>query len=146
TLVATTTTASGGEYYFNQANVTQNGANGILPGVCGAGGAPAYEVQIPNISGSSKQPALLGLSPTLLEATSGNNSDLRDSNGIISTPVVDPVASAAIACAALAGPGDNDHSVDFGFSPAPLVADDQTLSVDEDNPITITLSASDEDD
>lgn len=141
-LVGTTTTAGDGTYLFNAANVTLNGAAGIAPGLCGAGGAPVYSVRVPNSGGANQQPALAGLSLSLVgqDTTAGGN--LRDSDGQLSGNS----ATAPIACASLATPGADDHTVDFGFHPPlPPSALPQSLTTAEDTPLAITLAGRDPD-
>ena len=147
TLVGTTTTAGDGTYLFNAANVTLNGAAGIEPAVCGAGGAAVYTVRVPNIAGANQQRALAGLylSGSLQDASSGGS--LRDSNGQSSNQGAGvPAAVAPLACSSLAVPGADDHTIDFGFHPPlPPTAVPQTLATDEDTPLAITLTGTDPD-
>ncbi len=113
-LVGTTTTANGGQYLFNDSNVNLNGAGGIVAGLCGPNGAAVYEVRIPNVTGGTQQPPLAGL--TLTQGNNGGvtNGDLRDSNGTL----VGTGAVYAIPCSDLSAPGFNNHTYDFGFTPA----------------------------
>ena len=147
TLVGTTTTAGDGTYLFNAANVTRNGAAGIVPGLCGAGGAPVYTVRVPHIAGASSQAPLAGLYLTgALQDGSGGGS-LRDSNGQPSaTGTGAPAAVAPVACSALAVPGADDHTIDFGFGPPLPVAVPQNPATDEDTPVAITLAGTDPND
>ena len=142
TLVGTTTTAGDGTYLFNAANVTRNGAAGIDPGLCSAGGAPVYTVRVPNIAGANPQAPLAGLYLTgaLQDATRGGS--LRDSNGQPSAQGAGATAALApVACASLAVPGADDHTIDFGFRPLlPLAAVPQALATDEDTPLAVTLA------
>ena len=73
--VGETTTASDGSYYFNNSNVTLNGAAGIVPGTGSAGSNSAYEIRI-----ASNQAALAGFAATLSNASA----DQRDSDGTLS--------------------------------------------------------------
>ncbi|MFN8492179.1 MAG: SdrD B-like domain-containing protein [Caldilineaceae bacterium] len=113
-LVGTTTTANGGQYYFNNANVTLNGAFGIVPGTGAAGGASEYEVRIPNATGASQQASLAGLNLTQALADPSAAGFLRDDNGILNGVN----ATYAIPYVDLAAVGDNNHSYDFGFTAA----------------------------
>jgi uncharacterized repeat protein (TIGR01451 family) len=121
TLVGTTTTATvngqAGSYYFHASNVTLNGASGIEPGTGTVGGNSQYEVRIPNISGGSKQGTLGALVLTTADVNTGNDSDIRDSDGAVSG--VNAVY--VIPYADLAGPGFVNHTYDFGFTTAPPV-------------------------
>jgi len=115
-LVGVTTTANDGQYLFTDSNVTQNGAGGIVAGLCGPTGEAVYEVRIPNATGSSQQPPLAGLTLTQAGADSSLNGDLRDSNGVF----IGVNAMYAIPCSDLASPGFNNHTYDFGFIPFAL--------------------------
>ncbi len=112
-LVGTTTTANGGQYLFNDSNVNLNGATGLTAGACDANGLSGYEVHIPNASGASQQAALAGLNLTQANQGGATNGELRDSNGTL----VNTNAVYAIPCSDLNGPGDNNHTYDFGFTP-----------------------------
>ncbi len=140
-LVGATTTAGDGAYLFNAANVTLNGAAGIVPGLCGPGGAPVYTVRVPNSGGPNLQPALAGLSLSLARQAAPGGS-LHDSDGQLDGPH----AVAPLACAQLAAPGANDHSTDFGFHPpVPPTALPQALTTPEETPLAITLTGRDAD-
>ncbi|MFN8464048.1 MAG: Ig-like domain-containing protein [Caldilineaceae bacterium] len=115
--------------------------------MCGAGGAPVYTVRVPNSAGVNQQVALAGLylSGALQDATSGGS--LRDSNGQPSAQGAGaPAAVAPVACAALAVPGADDHTIDFGFHPPlPPTAVPQALATDEDTQLAINLTGTDPD-
>lgn len=113
-LVGVTTTATGGDYLFNDSNVTQNGASGILASLCGPNGEATYEVRIPDATGGSQQPPLAGLNLTQAGTGGATNGDLRDSNGVLAGLN----AIYAIPCRDLSAPGFNNHTYDFGFTPA----------------------------
>ncbi len=106
TQVGTITTATlngqAGSYYFNTANVTMNGATGVLPNT-------AYEVRVPNISGSSKQ-AAFGTNALTPVAQGGNGE--RDSDGIVN-------GTTAVAAFTTGNVGENTHKFDFGFRTPP---------------------------
>ena len=141
-LVGTTKTGSDGSYLFNAANVTRNGAAGIVPGLCGAGGAPVYSVRVPNTGGANRQAQLAGLllSDAQQDPTAGGSQ--RDSDG---QPSGDN-AVAPIACASLAAPGADDHTVDFGFHPpVPPIARSQVVTTAEDTSLAVTLTGRDPD-
>lgn len=112
-LVGVTTTANGGQYLFNDSNVTQNGAGGIIAGLCGPTGEAVYAIRIPNASGGSQQPPLLGLALTQANTGGVTNGEIRDSNGAL----VGVNALYAVPCRDLTAPGFNNHTYDFGFSP-----------------------------
>ncbi len=112
-LVGVTTTANGGNYLFNDSNVNQNGAGGILAGLCGPNGEATYEVRIPDARGISQQLPLAGLSLTQAGNGGATNGDLRDSNGVL----LGVHAIYAIPCRDLSAPGFNNHTYDFGFTP-----------------------------
>ena len=141
-LVGTTKTGSDGSYLFNAANVTRNGAAGSVPGLCGAGGAPVYSVRVPNTAGANRQAQLAGLllSAAQQDPTAGGSQ--RDSDGQPSGNN----AVAPIACASLAAPGVDDHTIDFGFHPpVPPFARSQALATAEDTPLAIALAGRDPD-
>lgn len=123
-LVGTTTTDAVGQYLFTNANVNLNGAVGLTPGVCGANGLTDYEVRIPNASGATQQSALAGLVLTLPNNGGSSNGELRDSNGVL----VGVNAVFAIPCSQLTGPGDNNHTYDFGFTALPLATETSTAT------------------
>lgn len=112
-LVGVTTTANGGQYLFNDSNVTQNGAGGLVAGLCGPTGEAVYEIHIPNATGGSQQPPLAGLSLTQANTGGATNGEIRDSNGTL----VNGNAVYAVPCRDLTAPGFNNHTYDFGFRP-----------------------------
>lgn len=134
-LVGTTTTTNGGQYLFNDSNVTLNGAGGIATGLCGPNGASVYEVRIPNTTGGSQQPPLAGL--TLTQANNGGatNGDLRDSNGTL----IGTGAVYAIPCSDLSAPGFNNHTYDFGFTPAQTHSLGNYIWIDANNDGLVTV-------
>ncbi len=113
-LVGSTVTANGGDYLFNDSNVTQNAANGIVAGLCGPNGAAVYEIRIPNATGTSQQVPLAGLTLTQADNSGTTNGNLRDSNGILAGNN----ALYSIPCSDLSAPGFNNHTYDFGFTAA----------------------------
>ncbi|MEZ4866465.1 MAG: SdrD B-like domain-containing protein [Caldilineaceae bacterium] len=116
-LIGTTVTANGGQYIFDNSNVTQNGATGIRPVTfCNAGDPSAYEIYIPNATGAQQQAALANLTLTTVDSDATTNGDLRDSDGTAAgTDVI-----YTIPCADIQGAGWNNHTYDFGFAP-PIV-------------------------
>jgi hypothetical protein len=133
-LVGTVTTTSGGQYLFNDSNVTLNGAGGIVAGLCGPNGASVYEVRIPNATGGSQQAPLAGL--TLTQGNNGGapNGALRDSNGTL----VGTGAVYAIPCSDLSAPGFNNHTYDFGFTPAQTHSLGNYIWIDANNDGLVT--------
>ncbi|HRW09057.1 MAG TPA: SdrD B-like domain-containing protein [Caldilineaceae bacterium] len=113
-LVGSTVTANGGEYLFNDSNVNQNDANGIVAGLCGPNGAAVYEIRIPNAAGTSQQAPLAGFSLTQANNSGAVNGALRDSNGAL----VGDDALYSVPCSDLAAAGFNNHTYDFGFTAA----------------------------
>jgi protocatechuate 3,4-dioxygenase beta subunit len=104
--VGTTTTAADGTYYFNETNVTMNGATGIVPNTAD------YQIRIPNASGASQQtPLAKGILTT--NDVSGTGNDVRDSDASL----VATTAVIAVPAASIAVPGQNDHTFDAGFTP-----------------------------
>ena len=68
-LVGRTTTANGGQYYFNDTNVDLGRAQGIVPGTGTTGGNSEYEVRIPSTSGVTGQAVLASLALTGVHKT-----------------------------------------------------------------------------
>jgi hypothetical protein len=108
TKVGTTTTANGGRYLFNAATVNLNGATGVKPNT-------AYTIKIAasqfNNTGVASTP-LSNLTLTTANATS---------NGLVDVADNDATAVSGIATIAYTtgNAGENDHSLDFGFSCIP---------------------------
>ncbi len=111
TLVGSTTTANGGQYYFNDSNVNQNGATGIVAGTGAAGANSDYEIRIPNAGGASQQAPLVGLDLTGAHQDASAHGNLRDSDAVLSGVN----ALYAIPYADLTNAGDNNHTYDVGF-------------------------------
>lgn len=128
-LVGTTVTANGGQYLFNDSNVTQNSASGIVAGLCGPNGESVYEVRIPNATGGSQQLALAGLNLTQANTGGVDNGDVRDSNGAL----VGVNAVYAIPCSDLSAPGFNNHTYDFGFTAAETFSLGNYVWIDSNN-------------
>jgi SdrD B-like domain len=108
TQVGTTTTASGGQYYFTAANVT----GGLKYNT-------AYEIRI-----ATAQTPLSTLSLTTTDVGT-NASDLIDNDGSLS-------GANAIKAFTTGTAGENNHSYDFGFSAAPLCTSPTLTSVATD--------------
>ncbi len=109
TVVATAQTDDEGHYYFSSAaGVDTSAARYGLTLI----NATTCTVQIPNAAGTTQQTALLDLQLTETDdqtpTVSGN--DQNDSDGRLS-------GLAATVDLTLGGPGVNDHTYDFGFSP-----------------------------
>jgi hypothetical protein len=99
THVGTTTTDANGNYYFNAANVNLNGASGLKP-------HSTYQIRI-----AFAQPPLSNLGLTTVNVGS-NASDLIDNDATSS-------GTNAIIDITLANAGENNHTLDFGFSCIP---------------------------
>ena len=113
TLVGTTTTANGGQWYFNPTNVNQNGATALLPNT-------AYTISVPAASFPS------GLSLTTQGSTTGQP-DVRDSDASL-------VSGNAQIAYTTGAAGQNDHTLDIGFRAAAAC----TLTVDSAVPTACT--------
>lgn len=133
-LVGTTVTANDGQYLFTDSNVTLNSADGIVAGLCGPNGEAIYEVRIPNATGGSQQAALQGLSLTQAGNGGATNGDVRDSNGTLAG--VNAVY--AIPCSDLSAPGFNNHTYDFGFTPAQTYSLGNYVWIDTNNDGQVT--------
>lgn len=108
--VAQTTTAGDGTYYFNNANVTMNGATGIVPEM-------AYELRID----AADFPAGKILS-THQNAGGAGQPDVRDNDAVLSggNAVISFTAGKA---------GENNHTLDFAFSAcAPVACGSSTIT------------------
>lgn len=119
--VGSTSTANGGQYYFNDSNVNLNGANGIVPGTVSSASLSDYEIRIPNAVGASQQASLdgFGLTETDDATPSTSGSDVNDSDGTLNgTTVVYAIPSADLLRA-----GYNNHTYDFGFVPVASIGD-----------------------
>jgi SdrD B-like domain len=106
-LVGTTVTAADGTYYFNTSNVNLNGATRILPG------SSDYEIRIPNSTGASQQGPLAQLILTTTNAVS-DTLDTIDSDASIAAAAT--TAIIPLAASQIAGPGQNNHTFDAGFT------------------------------
>lgn len=134
-LVGTTVTANDGQYLFTDSNVTLNSATGIEAGLCGPNGEAVYEVRIPNAVGGSQQAALQGLSLTQANNGGTTNGEVRDSNGTL----VGVNAVYAIPCSDLSAPGFNNHTYDFGFTPAQTYSLGNYVWIDSNNDGQVTI-------
>ncbi|MFD2572633.1 SdrD B-like domain-containing protein, partial [Spirosoma soli] len=101
TPVASTTTNSNGEYYFNNTNVT----GGLLPNT-------AYEIRV-----ALNQFA----TPTTVTRANIGTDDLSDSDGLLQT--ISGVATAVVSLTT-GDYGENNHSYDIGFIRAPATIGD----------------------
>ncbi len=100
TQVGQTTTANGGQWYFNNANVTMNGATGL-----------EYDMDyIIRVEGS-EFPSGLGL--TTANVGGAGQPDVRDSDATL-------VGGNAEIAYTTGGPGENDHTLDMGFAAAAM--------------------------
>jgi hypothetical protein len=111
-LVGQTTTANGGQYYFNTSNVNL-GPAATVPGI--VYGETDYEIRIPNATGASAQPELAKLMLTTANAT-GTGNDVRDSDAIADT-TTPSTAVIAVPATAISQGGVSNHTFDAGFSP-----------------------------
>ena len=113
-VIATTETANGGEYYFSSntasdpnLNWTGTGADTqINPGM-------TYTIRISNAEGGSQQTPLLGLSITDPDPSS-NAFDMIDSDAIENS-------SSAEVQVMISSSSNVDHKVDFGFKPCDVI-------------------------
>ncbi|WP_200837841.1 SdrD B-like domain-containing protein, partial [Ruania rhizosphaerae] len=114
-LVATTETDENGEYWFDT-------ADGLLP-------ETDYQVRLDREADFQSGGPLAGTSPT--DDDAGFNEDI-DSNGVAADPdsgLGDHVVLAEITSP---DPGENDHSIDFGFVPPEFVSVGDYVWIDED--------------
>ena len=107
-LVGETTTDDSGEYYFNNDNVTLNGATGLTPNT-------DYKIRLDNADDFTAGGALENLSITVanVEDADGDNNDTLDSDGEeeevngTDTPTINVTTG---------NYGENDYTNDFGFT------------------------------
>ncbi|HNI44259.1 MAG TPA: SdrD B-like domain-containing protein, partial [Chitinophagales bacterium] len=95
TLVGTTTTANGGQWYFNNSNVNQNGASELKPNT-------AYIIRVLNSSFPS------GKVLTSTDTDGTTNGDMRDNDASL-------VGGNAEIAYTTGSYGQNDHTLDMGF-------------------------------
>ncbi|MCB0061595.1 MAG: discoidin domain-containing protein, partial [Caldilineaceae bacterium] len=138
--IASVTTNSDGEYFFsNAASGPQSGGhaqynvNGLTTNTQG------YEVRIANAEGGTQQSVLNGLFVTAANSGANANGDLNDSDAMLS-------GTTAVVAFDTGGPGVNNHSYDFGFSPL-QPADPATLQIVKvveggtvSDPFTVTVT------
>ncbi|HMS28664.1 MAG TPA: SdrD B-like domain-containing protein [Saprospiraceae bacterium] len=109
TVEASAITDNNGNYYFSSAAGTSTpsfryGVTALMPNM-------AYTVRIPNYT---SQAALVSLSPTTANTGGSGQPDVRDSDGsVIGSNVEATILTSDIPIA-----GANNHTFDFGFSPA----------------------------
>lgn len=94
--VGETTTSNGGHYYFNDDNVTLNGAGGLVP-------LTEYELII-----AMDQTPLTGFILTILNADSPGLSFVRDNDAVL-------MNGDAVILYTTGNSGENDHTLDYGF-------------------------------
>ncbi|MEM7531930.1 MAG: SdrD B-like domain-containing protein [Chloroflexota bacterium] len=119
TVIATTTTDAGGEYYFNDSNVTQNGASGLQPNT-------TYEVCVPlnDADLGGRTITTQDYASNANHPTSGISTDVHDSDGD------NDVILAGHSCVQIitGAAGENDYTIDFGFASQPSVAVEKILN------------------
>jgi trimeric autotransporter adhesin len=108
----TTTNATDGSWYFNNTNVNLNGATGLLPNT-------AYTIRI----ASANIPS--GKILTTANAGGAGQPDVRDNDASLVSGNVEIAYTTGTA-------GQNDHTLDIGFKPAPLCAVTATLAKSSD--------------
>ena len=127
-LVGSTVTAGDGNYIFGgAANVNMLAGQAVKPN-------SGYYVRLDN---SADWTALLanGLTATATGAS------ITDSDGFMQTnPVGSPAGNWAIAKVTTAGPGSNDHTIDFGFKAGPTTTTTTTSTTTTSTTSTTTSS------
>ena len=147
-LLGSTTTSGSGEWYFNTSNVTDGDPNtagnqaGPQPGI-------PYNIRVGSAdwTGGAGTGDLAGYRLSVTDKLCAGGADLSDNDASLSSAAV-PMISLTIAAA-----GQNNHDLDFGFTPLARVGDkvwrddDQDGVQDTGEPgvagITVTLYASD---
>ncbi|MFY7965191.1 MAG: SdrD B-like domain-containing protein, partial [Chitinophagaceae bacterium] len=110
TVIATATTDANGNYYFSSASGTSTAS--AIYGVSGLTYNSNYCIRIPNVQGGSKQ-AALGTNTLTTANADNSDGDIRDSDGTLS-------GNNAEVCFTTGSAGENNHTYDFGFTPAPV--------------------------
>ena len=123
--IATATTDSDGEYYFNDGNVTDGSLLGLLPNT-------AYEIKV-----ATNQVGNTFLSPT---NANSNNSDNIDNDASL-------ISGNAVIALTTGGYGESNHTYDIGFSPnCPTFANPQpnsgTVAICSGTAANLTLAVS----
>ena len=95
-----------------------------------------FTVRIPNVSGASKQAPLIPYVLTTPLADASANGTSRDSNGV-------QIGVNADAAVTTGGPGNDDHTIDFGFFAAPPTSTFTPIPTSTTVPsATVTLTSS----
>ncbi len=110
TVIATATTDADGNYYFSN-NPNGTSTSSAIYNIASLTFNTNYCVRIPNVQGGSKQAALGTNVLTLTNAGSGTNQDFIDNDGALSGNNAQTCLTTGIA-------GENNHTYDFGFTPA----------------------------
>jgi subtilisin-like proprotein convertase family protein len=113
--LATATTDAAGHYYFSS-NAGTDSAHARY-GLAIPFNA-ACQIRIPNATGAAQQSALQGLTLTETDdaTPTPGGSDRTDSDGVLA-------GDAAVIAITTGGPGANNHSYDFGFTPGAPVGE-----------------------
>lgn len=123
TLVGTSVTDANGQFLFNDTNVNQNGASGLEYNT-------TYVIRIDDTS---------TVGQTNLSPPNQGSNDLHDTDGSMldtmgtGTPNPEIVYSTG-------GPGENDHTLDFGFNSTPTAVTLTELNVVAPTPLTIVVA------
>jgi len=110
TLVGTSTTDADGQFLFNAASVTLNGANGVEPNT-------TYVIRIDDLTPITAPPTT-GAGLTHLSPSNSGSNDLHDSDGTKSDTIGVGTSRPEIVVTT-GGTGANNHTLDFGFSAVP---------------------------
>ncbi len=119
-LIGTAVTDARGDYYFSSAPGTnqahaQYGLNILFD--------RTYTVRLDNPANYQSGGPLFNYVLTIPDSTLGSGSDLNDSDGISTTnPIGSPVGTWPVLTYTVGGPGQNNHTLDFGFylDPTPV--------------------------
>ncbi len=120
TLVSSTVTNAAGEYYFSSDPTLNTNGYALQTGT-------DYVVGIDNRADFAAGGPLFGWYPT--QALTGDEASVdptrNDSNGIVPDGATEPFPFATVTTG---GPGQNDHTIDFGFSQIDYTFDKRTVS------------------
>jgi len=127
--IAEVTTDSNGYYKFsNDPNGVDDIDNGKKYAIAELMANHKYTIRISDVNGDNKQDSLLDYNLTKANVDDGNNSDLRDSDGVLNGNNAD----ATVLSQDIPQSGANNHSFDFGFTKTYCIGDRVWLDEDKD--------------
>ncbi len=138
TVIATATTDVNGRYVFSNDTSSTTTASHIYA-VSAIEPGMNYIVRVPSAIGSGAQAVLFGKAISTANSGEGINADLNDNDGVLNGNNV----TISVAGTDIPVLGANNHSFDFGFSPAPdIVVNSATPSACAPTTNTYSLTVS----